>query len=122
MRVDSLSTLRRRRLLRSDADAVSRLRTPSGASDLAKATEDPEGDPPIVVVAVDGHALVKHWNQVSAGDAAFTTQEGLGPLSTLAAFEQAASPASRGRTRHRQMRTARMCRARALAAGRVPRL
>ena len=40
--------------------------------------------------------LVKHWNHVSTDDPAFKTKEALGPGSTLAAFEQAFGPASRG--------------------------
>jgi len=48
------------------------------------------------VVAVDGHKLVKHWNHVSTDDPASKTKEGLGPGSTLAAFEQVFGPASRG--------------------------
>ena len=78
-------------------DSLPQLRRRFGASNVAKTTENLEGDrSPIVVVAVDGHKLVKHWNHVSTNDPAFKTKEGLGPGSTLAAFEQTFGPASRG--------------------------
>ena len=78
-------------------DSLAQLRKRFGANNVAKAIESLEGDPsPIVVVAVDRHKLVKHWNHVSTDDSAFKTKEGLGPGSTLAAFEQTFGPASRG--------------------------
>jgi hypothetical protein len=78
-------------------DTLPQLRKRFGANNVAKAAENLEGDPsPIVVVAVDGHKLVKHWNHVSTDDSALKTKEAVGPGSTLAAFEQAFGPASRG--------------------------
>lgn len=47
-------------------DSFPQLRKRFGANNVAKTTENLEGNPsPIVVVAVDGHKLVKHWNHVS---------------------------------------------------------
>jgi hypothetical protein len=78
-------------------DSVPQLRKRCGAGNVTKASENLEGDSsPIVVVAVDGHKLVKHWNHVSTADPAFKTKDGLGPGSTLANFEQVYGPASRG--------------------------
>jgi len=78
-------------------DSLPQLRRRFGANSVAKTTENLEGDAsPIVVVAVDGHKLVKHVNHMSTNDPAFKTKEGLGPGSTLAAFEQTFGPASRG--------------------------
>lgn len=82
------------------SDSFPQLRKRFGANNVAKSTENLEGNPsPIVVVAVDGHKLVKHWNHVSTDDPAFKTKEGLGPGSTLAAFEQVFGPASRERVK-----------------------
>jgi hypothetical protein len=78
-------------------DSVPELRKRFGASNVVEASEDLEGDPsPIVVIAVDGHKLVKHWNHMSTDDPTFKTKEALGPGSALTAFEQAYGPASRG--------------------------
>jgi hypothetical protein len=78
-------------------DSVPLLRKRFGAANVATASEKLEGDSsPIVVVSVDGHKLVKHWNHVSTADPTFKTKDGLGPKSTLTAFEQAYCPASRG--------------------------
>jgi hypothetical protein len=78
-------------------DALPQLRKPFGADNVAKATENVEGDPSsIVVVAVDGHKLAKHWKHVSTDDPVFKIKGGLGPGSTLAASEQTFGPASRG--------------------------
>jgi len=78
-------------------DSVPLLRRRSGAANVATASVKLEGDSSaIVVVSVDGHKLVKHWNHVSTADPTFTTKDGLGPGSTLAAFERVCGPPSRG--------------------------
>ncbi len=78
-------------------DSEPLLRKRFGAANVTKATENLEGDSsPIVVVSIDGHKLVKHWNHVSTADTTFKTKDGLGPGSSLAAFERVYGPESRG--------------------------
>jgi hypothetical protein len=77
--------------------SVPLLRKRFGTANVATASEKIEGDSsPIVVLSIDGHKLVKHWNHVSTADPTFKTKDGLGPKSTLAAFERTYGPASRG--------------------------
>ena len=78
-------------------DSAPQLRKRFGASNVVETSEDLEGDPSsIVVISVDNHKLVKHWNHMSTDDPAFKTKEGLGAGSALTAFERAYGPASRG--------------------------
>jgi hypothetical protein len=78
-------------------DSAPQLRKRFGAANVAKSSERLEGDPsPNVVVSIDGHKLIQHWNHVSTADPAFKTKDGLGPGSALAAFERVYGAADRG--------------------------
>ena len=68
-------------------DTLPQLREKFGSKNVTTATENLEGESQIIIIInLNGHKVIKHWNHLSTKDPIFRTKEDIGVGSSVAEF------------------------------------